>query len=863
MPTYFTLDLAGTILAVTEPGIYELGLEPNAVIGCSFSELVVESQRESVQQQLLAIAASSKLEDLAPFAIHSPQDNSLRFAKGQLHWLQSGSSVSMLLVCEPCPSSLENGEVAADSQQLSLQAALESAQIGVWSWSMQSDQLRVSTSLARMLQRSDSTEPLTLHKALNCVHEDDRLILQQTIRQAVIDACDYSLECRVFRGDGVLRWLGIRGRVCYDSEGKLAEVIGVALDITKRKRAEEALRQQIDREQLVAAITQHIRRSLNLKQILETTVTEVRHVLQTDRVLIFRFDENRNGTVIVESVGDGWMSLLGTTQDHCFTDSQSQLYAQGHTSVVDNIHTANLASSYTDRMVSYGVHSALTVPILQAEMLWGLLIVHHCHNPRKWLTIEVELLEKLAAQVEIAIEQSELYQQVQRLNADLERQVQIRTAELQLAFEFEATLKRITDRVRDSLDEHQILQTAVRELAIALGVTGCNASLYDLEMRTSTICYEYTDTLAPFQGRIVQMANFLEGYNQLLRGQFFQFCSLIPNPVRGRVAMLACPMLDNQGVLGDLWLISQQYRSFSEQDIRLVQQVSNQCAIAIRQARLYQKAQAQVEALEQLNRLKDDFLSTVSHELRTPISNIKLAIQMLDINLRRMNLLGDETSPGGLSKYFQILNDECRREITLINDLLDLSRLESGAEPPCLTVISLQTWVPKLVQPFMERATSQGQQIQIDVPSNLPAVTTDVSRLERILSELLNNACKYTPRGETITVTAAIDGLRNQAAPIPEAVDDLMLNLSVSNSGVEILPNELERIFDKFYRIPNNDPWKHGGTGLGLALVQKLTETLGGTVQVTSSQLVTCFMLELPLSVAEQGQRLIAAGNPG
>ncbi|MBV9385639.1 MAG: GAF domain-containing protein, partial [Chroococcidiopsidaceae cyanobacterium CP_BM_ER_R8_30] len=197
----------------------------------------------------------------------------------------------------------------------------------------------------------------------------------------------------------------------------------------------------------------------------------------------------------------------------------------------------------------------------------------------------------------------------------LEHQVQERTRQLQQALDFEARLKRITDKVRDSLDESQIVQAAVKELALGLSVGCCNIALYNLEQGTSTICYEYAISIPASQGRIAQMANYPELYRQLLQNQYFQFCSIVPHPYRGRVAMFASPISDDQGVIGDLWLINQKDHVFSESEIRLVQQVTNQCAIAIRQARLYQAATAQVAELEKLNRLKDDFLSTVSHEL--------------------------------------------------------------------------------------------------------------------------------------------------------------------------------------------------------------------------------------------------------
>lgn len=447
-------------------------------------------------------------------------------------------------------------------------------------------------------------------------------------------------------------------------------------------------------------------------------------------------------------------------------------------------------------------------------------------------------------------------------SANLDR-VEQRTSQLEQALEFEAMLKRITDKVRDSLDETQIWQTAVRELTLVLGIKGCNASLYDLEKGTSTICSEYAATIPAIHGRVAKLAKFPELYQQLLRGQYFQFCSLLPNPERGRSAMLACPIFDNQGVLGDLWLVHSAEYEFSELEIRLVQQVANQCGIAVRQARLFQSSQAQVKELEKLNNLKDDFLSTVSHELRTPVSNMKMAIRMLNISLERY--LSPELNPPPetpnpqrealekkVTHYLQILGAECEREINLINDLLDLQRLENQEAPNELDRINLGTFMEKILPSFRDRAHNRQQNLVIKIADEIPDFLSETFSLERVIAELLNNACKYTPPEEWIEFKAWLEEPLEFLPSNPDrmAIARPKLWIEVKNTGIEISESELDRIFDKFYRIPSADPWKQGGTGLGLALVKKLSERLGGKIQVSSESKFVCFTVILPIQVA-------------
>ncbi len=411
----------------------------------------------------------------------------------------------------------------------------------------------------------------------------------------------------------------------------------------------------------------------------------------------------------------------------------------------------------------------------------------------------------------------------------VERRVAERTVRLQQALEFEAMLKRITDKVRDSLDENLILATALRELVQVLGVNYCNTALYHDGQARATIALEFSEEGFKFKNLVLPVDEFPVIYQQLLWGEYLQFCTALPIYPHIRATILLCPIFDSQEVLGDLLLFKPEFLSFDELEIRLVRQVANQCAIAIRQARLYHKAQTQVTELERLNYLKDDFLSTVSHELRTPVSNMKMAIFML------------KAAPDDRRReqYLNVLQTECDREIDLINDLLDLQRLEAASYTLAPTCIALYDCLQTLIEPFWNRTRDRQQTLTVSIPTDLPCLLSDRTCLERILAELLNNACKYTaPGGEINFQVKSVPVLSYSSLKAHQ------FTFTVKNQA-EIASEELSQIFNKFYRIPHADRWKQGGTGLGLALVQKLVHHLGGQVNVGSYQGWTQFEVSL------------------
>ncbi|WP_256874856.1 PAS domain S-box protein [Nostoc sp. C052] len=246
------------------------------------------------------------------------------------------------------------------------------------------------------------------------------------------------------------------------------------LEVTRRQRVEAILRQQTERERLVSQIAHHIRKSLELEEVLTTTVAEVREFLQADRVLIYRLWENGTGSAMTETVLPEYTKILGETfPPEVFPKEYHQAYSLGKTRAIANVDQADVEPCLAEFVKQFGVKAKLVVPILQENRqgdkqqdsktpastpyLWGLLIAHQCDRTRVWESWEIELMKQLATQVAIAIQQSELYKQLQTLNAELEHRVQLRTQELATA----------NVSLRAEIAERQRTQAALQALITA------------------------------------------------------------------------------------------------------------------------------------------------------------------------------------------------------------------------------------------------------------------------------------------------------------------------------------------------------------------------------------------------------------
>ena len=435
------------------------------------------------------------------------------------------------------------------------------------------------------------------------------------------------------------------------------------LEIAQRRQIETTLQQKIKREKLLAATAQRIRQSLDLDEIINTTVMEVRQLLQADRTVIFRFEPDWSGVISVESVTTPDLSILNTTiYDPCFEETYIKQYRQGRTRAIEDIYQANLSQCYLDLLTQFKVRANLVVPILQGEHLWGLLIAHQCTQARQWQPHETELLEQLATQVGIAIAQGQLYEQTRR------------QAQREQAF------NQVIQAIRTSLDLETIFSTATEEVCKLLQAERTVICRYlpEEKLWRNVADFHLSSDLPSALGLEVPDED-NEIADRLKQRQIFQIddarqCAETYNQNYARIfpgSWLMVPLHFGSVLWGSLGLIRNQKNTpWQAWEVELADAIANQLAIAIQQSELYQQLEqlATLDGLTQIanRRYFDQYLD--QEWKRSQREQISLSLLLLDVDHFKLynDTYGHQAGDECLQKVAKAIRESLKRSSDLV-----------------------------------------------------------------------------------------------------------------------------------------------------------------------------------------------------
>ena len=456
---------------------------------------------------------------------------------------------------------------------------------------------------------------------------------------------------------------------------------------------------------------------------------------------------------------------------------------------------------------TFGVNSALFLPLLREGESIGLL-TFASRRVGAFGDDEVALAESFRDQALIAIENARLFNETQEA---LERQTA--TAEvLRVIGSSVADTQPVFDKILESClnlfeveDIGIFLLRDTKELDLVAKVGPFMTRVADVfpQPVVGTIQAQALRARSPIQYSSPQFGSDLPSDVRFVRETF------------GEHSAIVAPMLWEGREIGNIVLGRVPPRPFSAQEVALLGTFADQAVIAIENARLFHDIQDKSQQLAIANQHKSEFLANMSHELRTPLnaiigfSEVLLEGMFGELNEKQADYLKDIFTSG-------------KHLLSLINDILDLSKIEAGRMELELSTFDVAAAISNAMTLIRERATQHGVQLKLAVVSGLGERRADERKFKQILLNLLSNAVKFTPDGGRIDVRAT-------------ELDEDVLQVSVSDTGVGIAPEDQATVFEEFRQVGRHYTNKQEGTGLGLALTRRFVELHGGTLSLHST----------------------------
>jgi GAF domain-containing protein/anti-sigma regulatory factor (Ser/Thr protein kinase) len=568
------------------------------------------------------------------------------------------------------------------------------------------------------------------------------------------------------------------------------------------------LRETLEHQTATAEVLGIISRSpTEVQPVLDAIVESAARVCGIDDVVL-RF---REGDSMIARAHHGPVSIVG---EELSIDRPQIRWIREH----GTLHVPDVAAQ--EQLPTFGAHSGvrtfLGVPLRQHGELIGMLAARRT-AVRPFTEKQVKLLETFADQAVIAIGNVRLFQELQA-----------RTGELARSVEELRALGEVGQAVSSTLDLQTVLSTIVAR-AVELSSTDCG------------VIYEYDEATEAFHLRAsqrmeVELVDAIRAAPLRLGEGYTGQAGVLRAPVQvsdlrnesevrllrirsisdrfGYRSLLTVPILLEDRLMGALTVWRKRAGTFPPELINLLQTFATQSALAIQNARLFREIEDKSRQIEAANRHKSEFLANMSHELRTPLNAIIGFSEVL-----QERLFGELNEKQ--AEYTEDILTSGRHLLSLINEILDLSKVEAGRMELEMAPFDLPLAIDNARTFVRERAAKHGITVDLDVDERLGEYIGDARKIKQVLLNLLSNAVKFTPAGGRIGINAR---------PVNGSVA-----ISVTDTGIGIAPEDQPKIFEEFRQVGTDYSHKVEGTGLGLTLAKKFVELHGGRISVESA----------------------------
>ena len=564
-----------------------------------------------------------------------------------------------------------------------------------------------------------------------------------------------------------------------------------ALDQQLQQRALE-LTAEAERSHVLAQVVDKVRRTLEPSTIFKTATEEIRNLLRVDRTAIIQLNQPQlqmGGMVIAESktaamprtVGS---SISGDFLDRYYNIGQQEAQATGlrefeGSAVIHDLSQYSADLDFKQTLAELQVCSSVTIPIFEKSTLWGLFCIHQSAPTERWLTADIDFSQKVCVQLGVALHQAQLLKQTQDRAAELSRTL--------------ADLKAIVDNLADGL-----LVTDLNGIVTQLNPAILKMlDIDETQLLQKPLSHYFPKDLSSLVHEIG--------------------CS---GQTTGELEVELCQGHQGKALVSPILTDSRSP----------VEDRTQGCVILIRD----------ITREKEVDRMKTDFLSTVSHELRTPLTSVlgfasiiesklhsKISPAIAEDNLKAQKALRVT------EKNLRIVVSEAERLTILINEVLDIAKMEEGKVSWDFQSVNPASILKQAIEATTPLFAEKPVELIEDIPDSLPNCLLDKNRILQVLINLISNAIKFTDKGFVRCCGSIQDG---------------KLLIRVIDSGIGLSVSQQDKVFEKFTQMGNILTSKPQGSGLGLSICEQIIEAHGGRIWVESQPGCGCiFSVSIPL----------------